>query len=132
MSRHAEGTYTVISWDENTYQELDGSAKLTRATVAYHVVGDLTAEAAWDAVMYYRDDGTAVFTGFQRMVGTLDGRSGSFVMRADGSYGDGEAKSTWEVIDGSATGELAGLRGVGTAVATSTPPGTYSFDYEMG
>ena len=31
---HATGTSTVSSWDETTYEELDGGAKLTKATVS--------------------------------------------------------------------------------------------------
>ena len=52
-------------------------------------------------------------------------------MVADGSFADGAASGTWRVIPGSGTGGLAGLRGSGTSVATSTPPGTFTFDYEL-
>jgi hypothetical protein len=132
MTERTEGTFTVASWDEDTYQELDGKGKLTKARVTYEFTGDLQAQGTWDAVMCYRDDGTAVFTGMQRMVGQIGGRSGSFVLRADGTFEGGEARSTWQVVDGTGTGELAGLRGIGTAVATSSPPGTFSLDYDLG
>jgi hypothetical protein len=82
--------------------------------------------------MCYRQDGTAVFTGLQHMVGQVGGRSGSYVLLADGSYDGAEARTAWKVVDGSGTGELAGLRGTGSAVAASSPPGTFSFDYELG
>jgi hypothetical protein len=129
---NARGTFTVSSWDENTYAELDGNRKLTRATVTFDFAGDVRAQGTWDAVMCYRDDGTAVFTGMQRMVGEIEGRSGGFVLRADGTFAGGEARSDWQVVDGSGTGDLAGLRGAGSAVATSTPPGTYNFEYDLG
>lgn len=129
---HAAGSFTVKSWDENTYEELDGSGKLTKASVTFGVEGDLTAEAAWDAVMCYRPDGTAVFTGYQRMTGEVDGRAGTFVLLADGEFVDGEARSRWQVVAGTGTGALAGLTGSGSAVATATPPGSYTFDYDLG
>jgi hypothetical protein len=132
MTERTEGTFTVASWDEDTYQELDGKGKLTKARVTYEFTGDLQAQGTWDAVMCYRDDGTAVFTGMQRMVGQIGSRSGSFVLRADGTFEGGEARSAWQVVDGTGTGELAGLRGIGTAVATSSPPGTFSLDYDLG
>jgi hypothetical protein len=53
-------------------------------------------------------------------------------MVADGTFSEGEARSGWQVIPGSATGGLAGLRGTGTAVASSGPDGTFSFEYELG
>jgi uncharacterized protein DUF3224 len=128
----ASGNFTVKSWDENTYQELDGNGKLTKASVAFAVEGDLTAVATWDAVMCYRPDGSAVFTGYQQMTGQLGGREGSFVLLADGEFVNGEARSQWQVVAGTGTGELAGLTGSGSAVASATPPGTYSFDYDLG
>jgi hypothetical protein len=129
---HAQGTFTVAAWDESTYQELAGAAKLTKATVTYGMAGDIVADATWDAVMCYRPDGSAVYTGFQRVQGRLAGVDGTFVLRADGEFADGEARSHWEVIEGSGTGGLAGLKGSGTAVATATPPGSFSFDYDLG
>lgn len=129
---HAAGTFTVRSWDENTYQELGGGAKLTKATVTFGLHGDITGEATWDSVMCYRPDGTAVYTGFQRVQGELAGVDGSFVVRADGEYADGEARSRWQVIEGSGTGGLAGLTGSGEAVAAATPPGSFTLDYDLG
>jgi hypothetical protein len=129
---HASGTFTVAAWDEDTYQELDANAKLTKASVKFAMSGDITGEAAWDAVMCYRPDGTAVYTGIQRVQGQLAGAEGSFVVLADGEFVAGEARSRWQVIEGSGTGGLSGLTGTGQAVATATPPGTFSFDYDLG
>jgi Protein of unknown function (DUF3224) len=129
---HAAGTFTVAAWDESTYQELAGDGKLTRATVAFGMAGDITGEATWDAVMCYRPDGTAVYTGIQRVQGQLAGVDGSFVVQADGEFVDGEARSRWQVIEGSGTGGLSGLTGTGQAVATATPPGSFTLDYDLG
>lgn len=127
----AAGTFTVAGWDESTYEELDGGGKLTKAHVTFGFDGDLVADGGWEAVMCYRDDGTAAFTGFQRTTGRLGGREGSFVLRADGTFAGGEARTDWEVVEGSATGELSGLRGTGTAISTGGSGGTFSFDYQL-
>jgi hypothetical protein len=100
--------------------------------VTFALTGDIVAEATWDAVMCYRPDGSAVYAGFQRVEGRLAGLDGSFVVRADGEFIAGEARSRWEVIEGTGTGSLAGLTGSGTAVATATPPGSFSLDYDLG
>jgi hypothetical protein len=128
----AAGSFSVKSWDESTYQELGENGKLTKATVAFALEGDLTAEATWDAVMCYRPDGTAVYTGMQQMTGQLAGREGSFVLQADGEFADGEARSRWQIVTGSATGALAGLTGTGSSVATASPAGTFTLDYSFG
>ncbi len=132
MAARAEGTFTVTSWEEETYRELDGKAKLTKASVGYRLTGDIEGDATWSAVMYYRDDGTAEFTGLQQVTGQIAGRAGTCVMVADGTFSDGAARGTWRVIPGSGTGALAGLTGSGTSVATSEPPGTFTLDYELG
>ena len=132
MMAHAQGTFTVKSWDENTYTELDGNAKLTRARMSFSYAGDLEAEGTSDTLMCYRDDGTAVYTGLDLMTGQLGGRSGTFVLRSEGAYQGGEAKTSWQIIEGSGTGGLAGLRGSGSAVSSSAPPGTFSLDYDLG
>jgi Protein of unknown function (DUF3224) len=127
----ATGTFTVASWDESTYQELGEGAKLTKATVTFGMEGGIAGEGTWDALMCYRPDGTAVFTGIQRIQDQLDGVDGSFVVQADGEYVDGEARSRWQVISGTGTGGLAGLTGSGESVATATPPGRFTFDYDL-
>ena len=132
MAARAEGTFTVTSWAEDTCQELDGKAKLTRATVGYRLSGDIEGDATWAALMFYREDGTAEYTGLQYVTGQIAGRAGTCVMVAEGGYADGAARGTWRVIPGSGTGALAGLRGSGTSVATSEPPGTFTLDYELG
>jgi Protein of unknown function (DUF3224) len=128
----AEGTFTVTSWEEDTYTELDGKAKLTKAMVGYRFSGDIEGDATWAAVMCYRGDGTAEYTGIQHLTGRIGGREGTCVMVADGTFADGEARGGWRVIEGSGTGVLAGLRGSGSSVAARGPGGTYVLDYELG
>jgi hypothetical protein len=132
-SQHAAGTFTVASWEEDTYQDLAGQEKLTKARMGFRLTGDLAGDLVSDSLMYYREDGTAEYTGLQRFTGQIAGRSGTCVMIADGGYNGGEARSSWRVIPGSATEDLAGLAGSGVSVAAAGQPGgTYSLDYELG
>jgi hypothetical protein len=133
MTAHAEGTFTVASWEEDTYQELAGKEKLTKARMGFQLSGDMAGDLVSDTLMYYRDDGTAEYTGVQRFAGQIGGRSGTCVMIADGGYDGGEARATWRIIPGSGGGDLAGLEGTGTSVsAGGQPGGTYSLDYKLG
>jgi hypothetical protein len=132
MTAHVEGSFTVTAWDEQTYRELDGVSKLTRASVSQHFSGGLEADGDWEAHMFYAEDGTAFYTGLQRFTGTLDGREGTFVAEARGGYDGSAATSELTVVAGSGTGALAGLSGTGSAAAGSGTEGTYSFDYALG
>jgi len=134
MTAHAEGTFTVASWEEDTFQDLASQEeKLTKARMGFQLSGDLAGDLVSDTLMYYREDGTAEYTGLQRFTGQIAGRSGTCVMIADGGYNGGEARSTWRIIPGSGSGDLAGLEGSGTSVAAAGQPGgTYSLDYKIG
>jgi len=54
------------------------------------------------------------------------------VVRADGTFAGGVARTSWEVVDGSGTGDLEGLRATGTAVTTGTSGGDFVLEYELG
>lgn len=106
MSTRATGTFEVKSWDEKTYEELEGAGKLTRASVAYSYKGEIEGEGQEEFLMMYPDEKSASFVEMQRIVGSVGGRSGSFVLQGSGTFEGGAAKGTWSVVPGSGTGEL--------------------------
>jgi len=132
MTTHATGTFEISSWDENPYVELDGGAKLTRASVGQAFSGDLEGEGSVEWLMCYREDKTADFVGLQRFVGRLGSRSGSFVMRTQGTFDGEKAAGELSVVAGSGTEELGGITGAGAFVAPhgSTPSVDLDYDFE--
>jgi hypothetical protein len=132
MSTHARGTFEISSWDENAYVELDGGAKLTRASVGQAFSGDLEGEGSVEWLMCYREDNTADFVGLQRFVGRLGSRSGSFVMRTQGTFDGEKAAGELSVVPGSGTEELGGIAGGGAFVAPhgGTPSVDLDYDFE--
>jgi Protein of unknown function (DUF3224) len=117
----ATGTFTIKAWDEQPWAEVDDTPKLThaRSTIAYG--GDLEGEGTSGLLMVY-DGADATYAGYERFVGSLGGRSGSFVLRLGGGYEGGTARTTWTVVEGSGTGDLAGLRGEGGYQARQGEP----------
>jgi Protein of unknown function (DUF3224) len=112
----ATGRFTIKGWDEQPWAELEGAPKLTQARVTSAYGGDLEGEGTSGLLMLYDND-DATYSGYERVVGTLGGRSGSFVLRLQGGFEHGAARTTWTVAEGTGTGELAGLRGEGGYVA---------------
>ncbi len=127
----AKGSFEVTSWDEETYRELDGGGKLTRANVTQTFDGGIAGEGSASWLMAYRGDGTAHFLGFQYVAGTIDDRAGTFVLETIGDF-DG-AIATWRaaVVDGSATGGLEGLSGGGTFGAPHGTTASFEIDYSL-
>ena len=70
------------------------------------------------------EPGTGTFTCVERFAGSLGGRSGSFALTASGFTDDAHVvHGRWEVVPGSATGELTGLRGYAAFFAKQVPGG---------
>jgi uncharacterized protein DUF3224 len=127
----ARGTFEIVNWDEKTYAGGDGSAKLTQASVAQRFAGDIQGEGSVEWLMCYREDGTADWLGLQRIAGTLQGRSGSFVVQTVGSFDGGAARGTWNIVNGSGSGGLVGLTGAGRMDAPTGATPTYELDFEF-
>ena len=108
------GQFDVTSWDEETYTQLDGDRKLTRASVEQKFTGDLPGDGTVEWLMSYNDDGTARFVGLQHIESSLDGREGSVVIETIGDFDGKKAKGDWRVVKGSAVGGLAGMTGAGS------------------
>lgn len=111
--QQATGTFESTRWEEQPFQEWDDGGKLTRADVTFTFRGDIEGESTTAYVMAYPTEAEATFVGFDRVVGRVGNRSGSFILQQSGTYQPGELKASWVVVPGSGTGELAGLRGSG-------------------
>ena len=131
MPTHASSTFTPKTWDEETSSEVDGRLKITHARVTFGYSGDLEGESAMQYLMLYRDDGSAAVIGLERVTGKLCGKPGTFVLQHQGGYADNTASGEFDVVEGSASGQLAGLRGHGTAVARKDGTTAFSFDFDL-
>jgi uncharacterized protein DUF3224 len=132
MAAHAKSTFEVKSWDEKTYNEVDGRLKLTRSSVTFAYRGDLEGEGAMEYLMMYRDDGSAAVLGLERITGKLGDKQGTFVLEHHGGYAGGTATGQSSVIPGSSTGALEGLQGKGSTVAKQDGTTSFELDYDFG
>jgi Protein of unknown function (DUF3224) len=126
MGTKISAAFEVESWDEVPFDEGPGLPKLTQATVArkYSSGVDGTSTTVW--LMAYAEDGSATFVGLERFQGTIDGRTGSLVLRHVGSFEGGAAKASLTVVPGSGTGELTSATGDGDFLAD--PKGSINLD----
>lgn len=124
------GTFKGESWEEQTYSEVEDGLKLSRAIVKNTYSGVIEGEGTLEYLLIYRADGTCPFVGAERIVGTVDGKSGSFVLKHEGEYANDTATTTLTVVEGTGTGDLTNLRGTGAFGATHDQM-DYTFDYEF-
>src|SRR5437867_10304791 len=102
MSKIVETKLRIESWDEKPYREEPDGSKFTRAEVVLTGTGGELTSGSFEALMYYRPDGTGTYLTLMRLTGTLDGRSGSFVLQGSGGDDSTSARSEPRVGAGSA------------------------------
>ena len=116
MTKKLETKLEIKSWDEQPYREFPDGSKFTRAEVV--LAGDDTGleSGHFDALMYYRPDGTSAYVALLELNGTIGDREGTVVLRGEGTYDGKAAKSKSTVAH--ATGDLDGIKLTVESVST--------------
>lgn len=127
----ATATFSLKNWDEKPYDQIDGGPKLTRASILYGFEGEMAGEGRLEYLMTYLPDSSAQFVGYQRFVGRVGNREGSFVFQHGGRFANGVATDTWRVVDGSGTAALTGIRGQVEFAAPHQERYEIIFEYEL-
>ncbi|HEX2772215.1 MAG TPA: DUF3224 domain-containing protein [Micromonosporaceae bacterium] len=134
MTKIIESKLKIESWDEKPYREFPDGSKFTRAEVVLGGSGEGFESGWFEALMFYRPDGTTTYVTLMQLTGTLDGRSGSFVLQGDGTFDGTTARGESRVVPGSATGDLTSLTGTAVSVSTHADyphmPLTLEYDFE--
>jgi hypothetical protein len=131
MKKSANARFAIKSWDEKPYSEGQDQPRLTRASVTKSYTGDIEGEGQVEYLMMYRADGTATFVGLERVVGRIGGKTGTFVLQRTGTFEGGQAKESYSVIPGSATGDLRGLQGDGSSSVGHGMEHPFTLRYEL-
>ncbi|AZI57679.1 DUF3224 domain-containing protein [Nakamurella antarctica] len=76
-------------------------------------VGALNGNSVVEAVYCMVTDGPAIYVAIERFDCELDGRTGTFVLTHRASTLDDVQQAEWRIVEGSGTGELAGITGSG-------------------
>ena len=121
----AEGTFAITAWDaEPPYDAPAAGPPLARITVRKTFIGPLTGESEAQLLVC----GEAGYLANERVRGTLDGRAGTFVLQHGATAApDGTPFTFGNVVPGSGTGALDGLRG-----SVRMEHERYALEYELG
>ena len=127
----AKSTVSFTSWDEASYDEFAGGQKLTNAKVKTAYAGEIEGEGVLEYLMAYRSDEIVNYVGYERVTGSIKGKSGSFVFAHTGVFEGGDAKSTITVLENTATDELKGLSGKASYSAGHDMKADLTLDYSL-
>ncbi|MGH7620802.1 MAG: DUF3224 domain-containing protein [Gemmatimonadaceae bacterium] len=109
-----------------------GEGALGRMSIDKQYRGDLTATGAGEMLSFMSAaPGSGAYVALERVVGTLQGRSGTFVLQHSATMTRGAPHLSLTVAPDSGTGELSGLAG-SMQIIIDGKKHSYEFDYELG
>ena len=130
MIVHAQGTFDVKLNPQPVYESAEG-ALLGRLSIDKTFRGDLQAASKGEMLSAGTSvKGSAGYVAIERVVGTLVGREGTFILQHSGTMTRGTPQLTVTVVPDSGTGDLAGLSGTMT-IAIANGVHAYTFDGEL-
>ena len=130
MATHVRGRFEVKLTPRSADDEA-GEPTVGRMTIDKRFQGDLEA-ASKGQMLAFRSDvkGSAGYVAIERVIGTLHGRRGAFVLQHDGIMTRGAPQLTITVVPDSGTDELVGLAGT-MAIDIVDGEHFYKFDYDF-
>lgn len=123
------GRFDLTRWDEESYDEAEG-ARLVTVALEKTFEGGITGTSSARLLQAFAPEGAAAYVGIERVSAAVDGRTGTFVLRhsALGDATGGDMRI--DVVPGSGTGELRGLRGELTVALSPDGEHTYTLRYD--
>ena len=127
----ARGTFEVKLAPLDAADAAGDGNQLGRMSIDKVITGDLQASTRGQMLSALTaTKGSAGYVAIERVVGTLQGRQGSFVLQHTGRMDRGAQSLAIHVVPDSGTGELAGLRGEFRLTITDGVH-SYELDYAL-
>ncbi len=127
MANRAVGTFEV----KMAPQKPEDDSGVGRMTLDKQFQGDLEATSRGQMLAFMSGvKGSAGYVAIERVVGTLDGQSGSFTLQHSGTMTRGVPTLSVTVVPDSGTDELLGLAGQMT-INVDASGHAYEFEYTI-
>ncbi len=126
MPQTAKSSFVIDKKTPNPVSFEGGQMTHTRFEKTF--TGDIVGTSVVEALLAGLDNGgPAIYVGIERFACTVAGRKGTFVlMHAATQHGSGGSAS-WTIVQGSGTGQLAGISGAGEIL----PNHDFVLSYEL-
>ena len=130
MSRTATGSFEIKMNPDPPYDVSDG-VSLGRVSISKTFAGDLDAQSLVQMLAARGEIAdSAGYVAIERVVGSLGGRQGSFVLQHFGVMTRGSGELIVSVVPDTGTGELRGLSGRMT-IGIVEGKHQYRFEYDL-
>ena len=130
MKTHASGTFDVKLNVQSSDEDADGTG-LGRLTIDKQFHGELSATSSGEMLSAGTSvKGSAGYVAIERVRGTLNGQSGTFILQHGGTMTRGTPQLSITVVPDSGTGALEGISGTMT-INIVNGKHFYEFDYML-
>ena len=130
MSQTAKGTFEV-TLQPLPFEGADPQGHLGRMAIDKRIAGDLVATTRGEMLSALSaTKGSGGYVAVERVTGTLQGRSGSFVLQHTGLMNRGTPTLSVVVVPDSGTEELTGIEGEFTIIVEGKQH-SYEFAYRL-
>lgn len=127
MTQRASGTFDVKMIPQTQDDKSAGPA-IGRMSLDKKFHGDLEATSQGEMLAFTTSvQGSAGYVAMEKVSGTLQGKSGTFVLQHSGTMTRGEPQLSITVVPDSGTGQLTGLTG---RMTIQIADGKHSYDFE--
>jgi hypothetical protein len=127
MPQHsADAQFEILDMQEEVYDDPDTGPRLARVVVRKSYRGEIDGHGEAHVLTAQGDQGGG-YVASERVVGRLAGREGTFVIQHTGRADGPALSASGEIVPGSGTGALAGIRGT----ASESQRGVLTLSYEL-
>jgi hypothetical protein len=131
MGLSASGTFD-LGWDEKAPYDTDEGATLAMATATHKFHGDVNGLGVVQLIKAMTSEPTSAgYVAIERVVGSINGRAGSFVLQHSAISNRGDRALQVVVVPDSGTGELKGLSGTLDIEVEADGTHNYTLDYTL-
>ena len=125
------GESQITNWDESDIKEFGNGSKQSYAKVKEKYEGDISGISESHLFMFYRNQESAVFLGYEFIECEINNEKGSFMVQHDGVFEAGIAQSQYKIVSGSGKGACAGYEGRGSFKSTADPSEKAPYELEI-
>lgn len=124
------GRFDLTAWDEEPYSDT-GGVRLVAVSNAKTFEGGIAGTSSARLLQAFAQRGSAAYVGIELVVGTVGGRSGTFVLQHTAVGTTAGGALTVAVVPDSGTGELAGIAGELQIAKAADGEHIYTFSYRI-
>lgn len=120
----AKSEFSVEKWDEVKLGEAINKMLIARASVIYNALGEINGKLNVEYLLHYTNydyanahNSEATYLGYIIFSGSINEKSGTFVLEDKGTYSSSGPKSELIIKPFTGTGDFAGISGSGRYLA---------------